>query len=195
MENILFRSHRTVAILFCLCLLPGSATSETAIGFALLREAGELSLWRVNPRSMIGLGIDLDLHSYNNYSDRTGDRTGNTILVSPSLTVIQIYRSDELAPLSYQRSSARIDRITDDVRKRRTLFAEGEIGIGFIWRPPKKNISLSLQQGVSLLYRGSTDEYSWGATEGAVPEEGSNSTSSSWTAQVKSPRLLVTFSF
>ena len=183
MDHTLCRSY----LLFCLCLLPSWAPAETAIGFNLLRDSGGLSLWRVNPRSMIGVGIDLDLYTSNSYRDRTGDRKSKTMLVYPSLTVIQIYRSDELAPLSYQRASARIDRSTNDVWKRRVLFAEGEIGIGFIWRPPQKNISLSLQQGISVLYRGSTDE--------AQTEVGSDSTSSSWVAQTKSPRLLVTFSF
>ena len=171
----MYRSY----LLFCLCLLPSWAQSETAIGFNLLRDSGGLSLWRVNPRSMIGVGIDLDGYTSNRHSDRTGDQKSKTVFVYPSLTVIQIYRSDELAPLSYQRASARIDRDTNDAWEERGLFAEGEIGIGFIWRPPKKNVSLSLQQGISLLYRRSADE--------AQTEVGSDSTSSSWVAQTKSP--------
>ena len=90
-----------VTILFYLYLLPSSATAEIAIGFSLFRETGP-SLWRVNPRSMIGAEIGLGFMQ---------GSSNNTKRVRSALTVIQIYRSDELAPLSYQRASAIIERI------------------------------------------------------------------------------------
>ncbi len=181
-----------VAILFCLCLLPSSATPETAIGFSpfqsTFRSIEGLSLWRVKPRSMIGVGLGLNWFSSGDSLGRK--RTSKS--VAPSLMVIQIYRPDELAPLSYQKVSAGIIGTTNTVDfKQREWYAEGEIGLGIIWRPPKKNISLSLQQGIFLNYLKDTREKKL--------EEGSRLTSSSWSnwsaRARKSARLLVTFSF
>ena len=173
-----------VTILFYLYLLPSSATAEIAIGFSLFRETGP-SLWRVNPRSMIGAEIGLGFMQ---------GSSNNTKRVRSALTVIQIYRSDELAPLSYQRASAIIERI--EVNKRRSWDAEGEIGIGFIWRPPKKNISLSLQQGVSLSYRKWEETRESEETIEKVTEVVfSRKKRSFWLGQIRPTRLLATFSF
>ena len=176
------------AIVILFCLFPSSAISETAIGFFFLPER-ELSLWRVNDRSMIGAGLRLGLY---NSGHITQDRKRNirSWAVIPSLTVVQIYRSAELAPLSYQRASASIDRITydDDRGRRKAWYAEGEIGIGAIWRPSAKNISLSAQQGVYLRYGEATFEGE------ATPEE-ENSTRTNLRLALKQPRLLVTISF
>ncbi len=175
-----------VAILFCLCLLPSSATPETAIGFSPFRSVGELSLWHIKPRSMIGVGLDLSwLRSGGSLGNESNSKS-----VAPSLMVIQIHRSDEFAPLSYQRASAGIISTTNTRDKQRSWswYAEVDIGLGVIWRPPKKNISLSLQQGVFLRYMEDTEK--------KKAEEGSHLTSSSWSARASRPaRLLVTFSF
>ncbi len=173
----------SVAIFFSLCLLSSSATSETAVGFSFFRST-ELSLWRVKPRSMIGVGFDL---LWSRSIDFVG-RKSNTTIILPSLTVIQIHRSDELAPLSYQKASATIHRA-----RAREWYAGGEIGIGFIWRPLKKNISLSVQQGVSLQYGEFTNKR-------PEPEEGSDQTDNDWwgnrwSARGSPARVLVTFSF
>ena len=172
-----------VAILFCLCLLSSSATSETAVGFSFFRST-ELSLWRVKPRSMIGVGFDLNWYRS---IDFVGRKSNTTILL-PSLTVIQIHRSDELAPLSYQKAFATIRRT-----RAREWYVGGEIGIGFIWRPPKKNISLSVQQGISLQYGEMTNKK-------PELEEGSYQTDNDWwgnrwSARGSPARVLVTFSF
>jgi hypothetical protein len=133
---------------------------------------------------MIGVGFDLIWHRSIDFLGRKS----NTTIILPSLTVIQIHRSDELAPLSYQKASAGIRRV-----RTREWYVEGEIGIGFIWRPPKKNIGLSLQQGVSLQYKEKTNKR-------PKPEEGSDQTGNdwsgnSWSVKGSPARVLVIFSF
>ncbi len=168
-------------VLLYLCLLSGAsaAIAETALGFSspltsrsvsvldystvTLKERGELSLWRVNDRSMIGLGIGLYFSRGDDIllaSDVDGEG------VYSSLTAIQTLRPDKFAPLSYQRVSATLFRVKiggldpEEIRSWTTIrsWSTGvEIGIGVIWRP-LKNISLSLQQGALLRATFSTYE-------------------------------------
>lgn len=195
------RGTRPIAILFCLCLLPSSAIAKVAIGFSMLPTSlgafpadrslvvfptteQELSLWLVNPQSMIGVGIGAQMvRSWSD--DERAWRTSTSIAVFPSLTAMQIYSPNEFAPLSYQKVSVKVDRWKRVLEKTIMWSAEGEIGIGFTWRPSKKKISLSVKQGINFKYMEDTLEET--STDSA--------TSKHLFAEVKPTRLLATFSF
>ncbi len=162
----------TLTVLLCLCLLPVKAKSEVALGVSFFGGARSASLLRVKDRSMIGADFEL-------YFARRGDKritdtsTGSPFgwLLSPAVMAMRIHRSGEFAPLSYIRLVVSASRPPDETE----WIHSGEIGIGFIWRPPqKKEISLSARHGFIISYK---------------------DRNGTWTGKSNPPNLLVTFSF
>jgi hypothetical protein len=126
--------------------------AKTAMGFSMLSNEGVgISLWRVHSRAMIGFGIDV-LWMNSRYTYEDSRENFNSMGVITAFTVKQIHSGQEVASFSYQTLSGGISRNSGTQEVDRLQWsAKGEIGIGFIWRPPKK-VNISLRQGLALGY-------------------------------------------